>query len=197
MIPKFILSSFSTYYGSSSDGRKANIKLGSSLLNNITLKNGEIFDFYKYVGLPTIKRGFKNAPILANGEIAEGVGGGLCQLATTLYNAALLAGLKIIERHNHSSILAYIPPGLDAAVSYGYLNLKFKNTTGGNIFTKSTYDGSTVTFTIYGDVKENSKVSVYTVTISNTIFDTYRTYYKDNIKIKTEYMGRSVYRRTL
>jgi vancomycin resistance protein YoaR len=80
------------------------------------------------MGKRTIQNGFKPALIIINGKYEEGLGGGVCQLSSTLYNAADKAGLKIVERHAHTKQVAYVPRGRDAAISYGHMDLKFKNT---------------------------------------------------------------------
>ncbi len=94
--------SFTTYYSSSTENRKHNIKLASSKINGIVLSVGEEFSFNKIVGVRSEENGFLPAKIIYNGDFIEGVGGGVCQVSTTLYNASLLNGLKITEHHPHS-----------------------------------------------------------------------------------------------
>lgn len=122
-----VLASFSTTILDSDENRVNNIRLASQKINGLVLKPGETFSFNKIVGKRDYNKGYKKAKVLVNGESNEGVGGGICQLSSTIYNAALKSGMQIIERHTHSGEVGYIPRGQDAAVSYGYKDLKFKN----------------------------------------------------------------------
>ncbi|GLC30835.1 VanW family protein [Clostridium omnivorum] len=123
-----ILSSYETPLMDSSSTRVNNITLAAKKINNYTLKPGETFSFNNTVGKRTPEKGYKKAKILVKGEPAEDIGGGICQLSTTLYNAAEKSGMKIIERHHHSKAVCYVGKGKDATVSYGYYDFKFKNT---------------------------------------------------------------------
>ncbi|WP_411681415.1 VanW family protein [Clostridium thailandense] len=122
-----ILASFNTNILDSDPNRVNNIRLAAKKINSFTLKPGEIFSFNEVVGKRETKTGYKSAKILVNGETSEDVGGGICQLSSTIYNTALKLNMEIIERHEHSGDVSYIPDGKDAAVSYGYKDLKFKN----------------------------------------------------------------------
>lgn len=104
-----------------------NIKLAIKKINGHKLKPDEVFSFNDIVGKRDAENGFKVAAVIVNGEIEEDIGGGVCQLSSTIFNAAGKAGMEIIERHSHSKAVRYVPEGRDAAVSYGYLDLKFKN----------------------------------------------------------------------
>lgn len=121
-----ILSSFTTGVGGG-NGRVQNIILSTKALNNTLLLPGEVLSFNETVGPPTAERGYQLAPIIMGGEVVPGYGGGICQTATTLYNAALKAGLEILERHAHSIPIDYVPPGMDATIAYESLDLKFRN----------------------------------------------------------------------
>lgn len=124
------LGTYSTKLTDKTPGRLHNIKLGSSILNNATVRPGDTFSFNDTIGPRTEKTGFKEATIFdGKGNKTQGYGGGLCQISSTLYNAALGAGLSIEERHEHSRDVPYVKEGDDATVSY-YDNedLKFKNT---------------------------------------------------------------------
>jgi vancomycin resistance protein YoaR len=123
-----ILSSFSTTLLDSEDNRVSNIRLAAKNINSYVLGPGEVFSFNKVVGERNYQKGYKDSKILVNGERGEGIGGGICQLSSTLYNAAKKLDLVIIERHNHSNEVHYVPVGQDAAVNYGYKDLRFKNT---------------------------------------------------------------------
>lgn len=124
------LYSFSTPIKSSSENRLTNIKITCSRINETVVKAHKEFSFCDVVGQPNSKDGYKPADAFGeNGEIIQAIGGGNCQVSTTIYNAALgVNGLKITERHEHSRDVAYIEDGKDATVAYDYLDLKFKNT---------------------------------------------------------------------
>lgn len=122
-----ILSSFNTEILDSDPDRINNMRLASKKINGIILKPGEVFSFNEIVGKRDVKKGYKNAKVLINGEATEDVGGGICQVSSTVYNSASKLGMEIIERHDHSKDVGYIQKGRDAAVSYGGKDLKFRN----------------------------------------------------------------------
>ena len=145
-----LLCSYTTYFDSKNVARSHNIRLAASLIDGTVVKNGSIFSFNAAVGQRTAERGFKRAAIIENGEFVEGVGGGVCQVSTTLYNAVLLAGCKIVEYHPHSLAVSYVPPSRDAMVSGTFFDLKFKNSTGSTVYLKTVAGERFVTFKIYG-----------------------------------------------
>ena len=112
-----LLATYSTSFDASNINRSHNIAVASKALNNSLIKPGEVFSFNVKVGPRTAKRGYREAIIIEANEFVPGLGGGVCQVSTTLYNAVLLAGLEIVERSNHSLAIAYAPLGRDAAVS--------------------------------------------------------------------------------
>lgn len=120
------ISSYTTYYEKGDTGRCKNIKIAASLIDGVTVQPYGEFSFNTTVGKRTEEAGFKQAKIIVNGEYVSGVGGGVCQVSTTLYNAALKAGLQITEYHPHSLRVSYIPPSRDAMVST-YSDLKLYN----------------------------------------------------------------------
>ncbi len=120
------ISSYTTYYDQSDKGRCQNIAIAASLIDGVTLQAYGEFSFNATVGKRTEEAGFKQAKIIINGEYVSGVGGGVCQVSTTLYNAALKAGLQIIEYHPHSLRVGYVAPSRDAMVSTSS-DLKFFN----------------------------------------------------------------------
>ena len=146
-----IRSMFSTEYEKSSLERKNNIKLATKSINNYLLDVGGEFSFNKVVGPRTEKRGYKTAKIIFDGEFIDGVGGGVCQVSTTLYNAVLLAGLKVVEYHPHSLPVSYVLPSFDAMVNSGTADLRFVNDTLNPLIIKATADDNTLTVTIIGE----------------------------------------------
>ncbi len=123
-----VLSSYSTPFNPGKVQRTHNLRLAISIVNKTVVRPGEEFSLNKIVGPRLTERGYRDAPIFMEGEVVPSTGGGVCQVATTIYNAALLANLKVTERHHHSRPVDYAPSGRDATVYYGQLDLKFINT---------------------------------------------------------------------
>ena len=142
--------SFTTYYTNSTNSRKHNISLATKKINGKVIMPSEEFSFNKVVGSRTLSNGFMESNIILNGEYTSGVGGGVCQVSTTLYNAILLSNLKVTERHSHSLQVGYIEPSYDAMVNENTSDLKFINNTPYPIYIKGESDENKVTFTIYG-----------------------------------------------
>lgn len=145
-----IISSFTTYFDGKNEARSHNIRLAASLIDGTVLQCGDVFSFNNTVGQRTPERGFQRAKIIEKGEFVEGIGGGVCQTSTTLYNAALLSGCKIKEYHPHSLAVSYVPPSRDAMVSGTFFDLKFENTTGSTIYISAVTGENYVKFKIYG-----------------------------------------------
>jgi len=122
-----LVSSFSTQFNLEAANRSHNIRLAASILDNYLLLPGKTLSLNNVLGESTKVKGYKEAPIIVGGELVPGLGGGLCQIYSTLYNAALLANLQVIERHNHRLTVPYIDPGRDATVSFPYKDLKILN----------------------------------------------------------------------
>ncbi len=144
------LSSFTTYFDGDNIARKSNIRLAAAKLNGAILGGGETLSFNALVGERSEERGFLPAKIIENGEFVEGIGGGVCQVSTTLYNAALLSGLSISEYHPHSLSVGYVPPSRDAMVSGSACDLKIKNTGDKPIYLRAQTDDNSVTVTFFG-----------------------------------------------
>lgn len=127
-----VLGEYSTQFYSRNENeinRVNNIKLASSKINGTLLGPGQIFSYNNIVGQRTVSGGYKIAHVYSNGEIVSGVGGGICQVSTTLYNAVLFAGLDVVERRNHMFTVSYVDYGRDATVSYGSTDFRFRNST--------------------------------------------------------------------
>ena len=144
-------SQFSTNYFSSNANRKNNIKMSVNKLREIEIQPNQEFSFNQIVGKRTLKNGFMEANIIKNGEFVKGLGGGVCQVSTTLYNALLLANIEVSESHKHSLPVSYVKPALDAMVSWGTHDLKFVNNTNLPIRIIGTADGKNITFKIFGN----------------------------------------------
>ena len=142
---------FSTNYSKSASERKSNIALAVKSLNNTFVDVGGEFSFNRTVGPRTEKRGYKTAKIIANGKFTDGVGGGVCQVSTTLYNAVLLAGLKVSEYHSHSLPVSYVAPSFDAMVNSSSADLRFINNTHNPIIIGASANGEEVRIRIFGE----------------------------------------------
>lgn len=148
--PTKLLSTYSTQFNPEQTNRSHNIRLAAESIDNIILKPGEEFSFNEWVGERTVSKGYLEAPVIVGNALVPGIGGGVCQVSTTLYNAVLNAGLTITERHPHALPVTYVPPGRDATVSYGTLDFKFRNTSNGFLRIHSEVNGGTLTFSLYG-----------------------------------------------
>lgn len=116
-----------TYFNTRNKERSHNIKLATEAINNYVVFPGETFSFNEVVGKRTVEKGYLPAPIIVKGELSEGIGGGICQVSSTLFNAVDQAGLEIAERYAHSRRVTYVPPGRDATVSWYGPDFKFRN----------------------------------------------------------------------
>ena len=148
---------FSTSVATSTADRKHNVRLALSKINGYRLDPGEVFSFNETVGPRTAKTGFRSAPvIMPDKSLQDDYGGGVCQSSSTVYNAALRADLEIVERYHHSFPIAYVPIGLDATVSYGGADLKFRNNKDLPIFIRTYSVGDNVYVEIYGEKFPNN-----------------------------------------
>lgn len=145
-----LISSYSTRFRLEEENRNYNISVAAELINGTLLAPGEVFSFNRVVGPRDGSSPFREAPQIVGDELMSGTGGGICQVSTTLYNAALLANLGIVERHKHSIPVGYVPIGQDATVAYNYLDLKFKNTREEHLLITAGVSGEIVTVKIYG-----------------------------------------------
>ena len=149
------ISEFSTSFKGSSSDRIENIRIAAKAINGKTIMPGEAVSFNDLTG-PRIKsNGYKEANVIIGGDFTPGVGGGVCQVSTTVYNSLLLADLEILERHPHSIPAKYVNYGQDAAVSYGHLDLKFKNKFEFPVYLNTQVNGDRLYVSVYGD--RNSK----------------------------------------
>ena len=150
-----LLTTFSTRYEPGNVNRTTNLRLSSEKINRIVLLPGEEFSYNKVVGERTIAKGYKEAAIYSGGEVVNGLGGGICQISSTLYNVAVQANLEITDRSNHQFVTSYIGAGKDATVVYGYIDFKFKNSRNYPIKIESKVAGGIAEMKIYGVKEEN------------------------------------------
>lgn len=160
-----VLAQFTTFLDPGQPARTANIVLAAQTLNGHLILPGEVFSFNGAVGPRSAAAGYRVAPVIAGREYDYGRGGGVCQVATTLYNAVLLAGLPVVERHPHSLAVDYVDLGLDAAVSYGTRDLRFLNNTGGPLWLGAAVEENRLTVKIFATAGERPRVTVEVKTV--------------------------------
>ena len=143
------IGSYTTKILDQDENRLNNIRLASGKIDYKKIKPGETFSFNGTVGVRNENKGYEEAPIIVQTEEGpkkkDGVGGGVCQLSTTIFNAAEKAGMEITERHMHSKDIGYVPKGQDATVSYGTVDLKFKNTRNHPVMLRASMEKNTLT----------------------------------------------------
>ena len=165
------LAIYSTRYDGGDENRSINLKIACEKINDKVVLPGEIFSYNKTLGERTTSAGYKNAKVYENGAVVDGIGGGICQISSTLYNAVLRANLEIVERRNHQFVTSYVPEGLDATVAYGITDFKFKNTRKYAIKIKANASNGVATVELDG-IKEDEEyqISFDTKTISTIPF---------------------------
>lgn len=145
-----ILASYTTYFNPRQIDRSYNVSLATKSVDNILLRPEDVFSFNKSVGPRTAANGFRDAPVYIGDEVVPGIGGGICQVSSTLYNAALYSNLVIVERENHIRPVPYAPIGQDATIAGDVIDLKFKNNTSNNIYIRSKINYNEMTVEILG-----------------------------------------------
>lgn len=183
---------FSTNISSSTADRKHNIKNALASLNKVEIAPNQMFSFNKSVGRRTQENGYRTAKIIINNEFVDGIGGGVCQVSSTLYNTALLAGLKIVEANKHSKPVSYVSPGFDAMVNFGSSDLKFINNTNEKLTIISNFSSTTARIRIYGEEMKNVKYKlrneIFNVSQpTEEIYEDEKQEYLDKVEFDDEY----------
>lgn len=169
------LATFSTKYKESEKNRTVNVKLAASNINGTILMPGQEFSFNNIVGERTTKNGFKVATVYSANQLVQGLGGGICQVSSTLYNVALLADLNIVERRNHQLSVAYVPLGQDATVAYGSIDFRFTNNRSKPVKITAEAKNGVLTINLLGTKDksdEGKEIVIKTVTNSSKAFTT-------------------------
>ncbi len=154
---EIVLASYTTKFNPNNLGRSKNIELSSASINNVIVGSGDIFSFNDIVGPRDIASGYQEAPEFLQGKIVIGIGGGICQTSSTLFNAIDQLDVEILERHRHTRDIGYVPKGRDATVSFGGLDFVFQNTLGIPILIKTYYGNGFITVQITTS-KENEYI---------------------------------------
>lgn len=156
---------FNTGLGSSAAGRIYNVSSAAMAIDGMVLKPDDVFDYSKVIAKAEEKYGFREAPVILNGKLVPGIGGGICQVSSTVYNAALRTGLQIVERRNHSLPVSYLPKGQDATFAEGSINFRFKNTTGKSLIIRAFVESNTLTVKFFGTFPKNTEYSLESRTV--------------------------------
>lgn len=154
------LSACSSDFNAGNVNRTSNLKIAAGTLNGVVIPPGFEFSFNDCVGPRDLASGYKEAMVILKNEFTPGVGGGVCQVSSTLYGAVLQAGVKITERYNHSVRVSYVKPGMDATLAFPVKDFRFVNTLTGPVVLRSAVDGSRLTVSVLGQAQDMKKVVI-------------------------------------
>ncbi|WP_138496142.1 VanW family protein [Paenibacillus pinistramenti] len=146
-------------------GRLHNVEAAAKIIDGMLLAPGEVFDYGKVVREAESKYGFREAPVIIQGRLVPGIGGGICQVSGTLYGAVIRAGLEVVERRSHSRPVSYLPKGQDATFSTGYINFKFKNNTSGYLLISAKAVNGTMTVKLFGSLPSGVHYEIRSKTV--------------------------------
>ncbi len=178
-----LLATFSTKYPTSNKDRTTNLRLAAGKINGTVVMPGETFSYNKVVGKRSVEAGYKEAAIFSDGQVTNGLGGGICQISSTLYNSVVFANLQIVERRNHMFIPSYVGGGEDATVVWGSTDFKFKNSRNYPIKIETSVSNGVATVSIYGfKTDDEYDISIETQFIKSIPF---KTVYKSNNNYKS------------
>ncbi|MFF2483628.1 VanW family protein [Paenibacillus sp. NPDC058071] len=212
---------FTTDFNSSAEGRAHNVTAAANALNDWHLAPGEVFSYGDVIKLAGKEYGFREAPVIQNGKLVPGIGGGICQVSSTLYNVVLRTGIEVVERRNHSLPVAYLPKGQDATFATGSIDFRFRNSTGKHLIIRTSVDNQKLTVKMFGTMPENIRYDIESKTVkeiapsiqyvtdkslksgarvvvqngrSGSVVETYRTLVKDGKAVSRERVSRDTYR---
>ncbi len=215
-----IMAKYSTSFAGSSEGRCANIALAASKIDGYVVNPGERFSYNKVVGPRTAEAGFRLAHVYVGTKVVDGIGGGICQVSSALYNAVVMADLKTVSRTNHSIPVDYVPRGRDATVSYGTIDYVFENNKPYPVSIKAKIDGTNLTVSIVGtsemdytvefvsnyvsaieyttvqtedDTIPKGETKVITAGSNGSVYESYRVYKKNGEEYDRKFESRSRY----
>jgi vancomycin resistance protein YoaR len=159
------ISEFSTPLMQTSEGRLHNVRSTASTIHDLLMKPGDTFDYATYIAQTEARFGFQEAPVIVNGKLVPGIGGGICQVSSTLYNAVLRAGLTIVERRHHSLPVSYVPLGQDATFAAGHINFQFRNSTDKYLLIRTSVDDRQMTVKLFGQIPIDTTYAIESHTI--------------------------------
>jgi vancomycin resistance protein YoaR len=163
---RYLLANFSTPYDAGIRGRTNNLRMAAELVNGTIVPEGAVFSTNRAIGPRNAAAGWREAKMFVDGQIVSGTGAGICQCSTTIYNAALLAGLPIVERHQHMFRVSYAPASRDAAIYWGSKDMRFRNNTGGPIYVQTFLRGGRFHARLYGVRPVRHRIEVVSRTLS-------------------------------
>lgn len=170
-----LLASYTTTFDAGDAGRSYNIGVAAGALDGVLIPPGETFSFNEMVGPRSSEYGYMNAKVIINNEFVDGLGGGVCQVSSTLYNTVLLANLEILERSSHSLPVFYVPPGRDATVTFEHIDFRFRNSSPRYIYLKTLVKPGRITVKIYGNSNSRREVTIRTRVVETIPFkETYQ-----------------------
>ncbi|WP_440970215.1 VanW family protein [Peribacillus frigoritolerans] len=149
---------YRTYFNVNNKNRSNNISLATEAINNYVVFPGEVFSFNQVVGKRSVEKGYLLARVIVKGEFTEGIGGGICQVSSTLFNAIDNAGLQTVQRYSHTRSVPYVPSGRDATVSWYGPDFSFKNKYNQPILIRATIQGGMVSIKVYSSDMINYKI---------------------------------------
>ena len=194
-----LLAEFSTKFSTDNENRVTNIKISANSTSDVLLMPGEEFSYNNQTGKRTKANGYQDAPVIINGKLEQDVGGGVCQVSSTLFNSALYSGLDITSRRNHSLKSSYVSIGRDAMVSDGGSDFRFKNPYSHPVYIKNVVNDGVITSRVYGNASDKKNISIKVEPYTKEGLEAAKTYieYKDsNGKvISTQYISNSVYKK--
>lgn len=193
-----LLAEFSTKFSTKDSNRVTNVVLSAKATSDVLLMPGEEFSYNNLTGKRTTSNGYKDAPVIINGKLEQDVGGGVCQVSSTLFNSVLYSGLDVTSRRNHSLKSSYVSIGRDAMVSDGGSDFRFKNPYSHPVYIKNTVSNGVITSKIYGNISDKKNISIKVEPYTTEGLDAAKTYieYKDSKGkvIRTQYISNSVYK---
>jgi vancomycin resistance protein YoaR len=154
------ISQFSTLLRTSASGRIHNVAVTAATIQNQLLAPGDVFDYSQIIRQTEKRFGYQEAPVIYNGKLVPGIGGGICQVSSTLYNAVLRAGLQIIERRNHSLPVSYVPLGQDATYATGYINFRFRNSSDHFLLIRTSIENNTLVIKLFGTIQQEKTYEI-------------------------------------
>lgn len=195
-----LLSTYSTKYAVSNKNRTTNLILAANKINGTVLMPGETFSYNKVVGERTISAGYKEAPIYVSGEVVDGLGGGICQITSTLYNAVVYANLEVTQRSNHQFVPSYVTASRDATVVYGAIDFQFKNNRNYPIKLVCSVSGGIANFQIFGLKQEDDyqvEISSYETgrTATAIYSEAYKILKRDGKVVSKQLLSKDTYKR--
>lgn len=193
-----LLAEFSTNFSTDNKNRVTNIKISANSTSDVLLMPGEEFSYNNQTGKRTKANGYQDAPVIINGKLEQDVGGGVCQVSSTLFNSALYSGLDITSRQNHSLKSSYVSIGRDAMVSDGGSDFRFKNPYSHPVYIKNIVNNGVITSRIYGNASDKKNISIKVEPYIKDGLEAAKTYieYKNSNGevISTQYVSNSVYK---